>query len=158
MSRRLRGWLRLLGLASCLFAGVPRAVAPPHENPPEVLAKAGALLGEMKELGQAYWDAQHRRGMTAEKRTVLAHRSARRLVGYRNDLARLQSRLDPTSEFAARLAAFLARWPDEETFRVDLLADQAPPGGVSQGDITALWLMVPDRRRKSRTLFPIFRP
>jgi len=158
MKRWVCGLLRVLGLASWLCAGPAHAAETRSESPPEVLEKAGALLGEMKEQGQEYLDTHRRRGMTAERRADLAQRAARKLAARRDDLAQLLPRLDPASEFAAKLGKFLAQWPDEAAFRHDLLADEAQGGHKAQGEIVSLWLKVPDRREKSKTLFPFFRP
>lgn len=154
------GWalLRVLGLASCLSPGWLHADDVAPGNPPKVLESAGALLGEMKELGQEYLDARYKRGMTPEKLAALAQRSARQLAGKRDGLAALRPQLDPASEFAARLGKFLARWPDEAAFRQDLLAEEAEGGRKSQGEIVSLWLLVPDQRKSLKPLFPLFRP
>ncbi len=109
--------------------GQSYAAQAPSGNPPEVLEHAGALLGVMKEQGQEYLDARRKRGMTEEKRTALAQRTARKLAGYRDDLAALTPRLDPASAFAVKLGKFLAKWPDNAAFRDDLLTDEARGGG-----------------------------
>lgn len=158
MRRWISGVLRALGLVSCLSAGQVQAAESPPGNPPEVLEEAGARLGEMKELGQEYLDACHKRGMTPDKLAALAGKTARKLVRQREDLAGLLSRLDPASDFAVRLGKFLAKWPDEAAFRADLLTDEAQGGRKSQGEIVSLWFQVPDKREKSKPLFPFFRP
>ena len=145
--------LRTLGLLSFL------AAVPLHadENPPEVLEKAGAMLGAMKEEGQAYQDSRFKRGgLTPEARAALARKTALRLAGYRDDLAALAPRLHPDTRFAADLGRFVERWPDDSAFRRDLLDDRW--GERVQLEITSLWLQVPDRRPAWKTPLPLFRP
>ena len=156
MKRWLTTLLRALGLFSFLAAAPLQAGDAPSGNPPEVLEKAGALLGEMKELGQEYLDSRHTRGMTPEKREAQAGRVARKLAGYRDGLAELGGKLDPASDFAAKLGKFLGRWPDEAAFRQELLGESG--GDKVQAEVVSLWLQVPDKRAKWKTPFPFFRP
>lgn len=149
---------RALGLFSCLSAGPLHADAVPSQNPPGILEEAGALLGEMKELGQEYLDSRYKRGMTPEKLEGLANKTARKLARHRDGLAELLPRLNPATEFAAKLSQFLTKWPDETSFRRELLGEHGQGGDTVQTEVVSLWLQAPDNRVKWKPLFPLFRP
>lgn len=154
--------LRALGLFSCLSAGPLHADETsslnPPQNPPAVLEAAGALLGEMKEVGQEYLDTHTLHGMTPAKVDAMANRAARKMARYRDDLADLLPKLNPDSEFALKLAKFLGKWPDAAAFKHDLLAYDTQEKGTSHAEIVALWFQVPDKRTKWKTPFPFLRP
>ncbi len=162
MKRWLSALLRALGLFSCVAAGPLHADETPSpspaQSPPAVLEKAGALLGEMKEVAQEYRDTHTLRGKTPAKVDAMASRAARKLARHRDDLADLLPRLNPDTEFAIGLAKFLDKWPDAAAFKRDLLADDTQEKGTSQVEIVSLWFQVPDRRAKWKTPFPFLRP
>lgn len=158
----MKYWLSALlpafGLFSCLAAAPLHADETTPQNPLPVMEKAGVLLGEMKELEQEYLDTHNKHGMTPEKVDAMAKRTARKLAGYRNELSELLPKLNPDSEFAIKLAKFLAKWLDDAAFKRDLLAYDTQEKGTSHAEIVSLWFQVPDRRTKWKTLFPFFRP
>lgn len=158
MKRWSSALLRVLGLFSCLSGSPLHADETPPQNPPAVMEKAGALLGEMKELEQEYLDTHAKHGMTPEKVDAMAKRTARKLAGYRDDLSELLPKLNPDSEFAVKLANFLDKWPDDSAFKRDLLAYDTPEKGTSHTEIVSLWFQAPDHRSKWKTPFPFFRP
>lgn len=154
MSRRMRWRAALLALALGLTGWV---AARPAKADDATAARAGALLGTMKEAVQAHRDAQYKRPpLDAQSRAAAAQRLARSLARQRDDLARLAPQAQAGSRFAADLARFLEHFPDEAAIRANLLDDSW--GERLATDLTGLWFQAADKRSTWKTPFPVFRP
>lgn len=148
--RRWMAMLRAIGLASVFGAGAAQAGG-------ETMARAGAVLGAMKESVQAWRDAQYKRPpWGAQARVASAQKLAQALAAQRADLARLAPQVEAGSRFATDLGRFLERWPDETAIRQNLMDESW--GERLATDLTGLSLQAPDQSPGWKTPFPLFRP
>ena len=137
---------------------LPLRAQPPHANADEAkaLRKAGALAWAMSEAHHDYSNKRIARRITPEASQRLAHATADKLAGKRNELARVLPALTGDTRFAIDLARFLERWPDRDALLQDLLLPSDRE--TLPSDISQLAMQTTDTRRGWKTLFPFFRP